>query len=66
MLSALDLLERLVGFPTVVGVPNGALMDFIRDYLGGYGLSCHVLPGPEGDRFNLFATIGDPSLPGYV
>ncbi len=41
-------------------------MDFLQDYLIGHGISCCVLPGPEGDRSNLFATIGDPSKPGYV
>ena len=60
------LLSALVGYPSVVGTPNLALMDFIRDYLTGHGISCRVLPGPEGDRANLFATIGNASKPGYI
>lgn len=61
-----EMLARLVGFDTVVGRPNGALLDFVQDHLAGHGISCRRLTGPEGDRDNLFATIGDPSLPGYI
>ena len=65
-MTAVELLERLVGFDTVVGQPNGALMAFVADYLEGHGARVHLLQGPEGDRFNLFATLGNPEVPGYV
>ncbi|MFW2541224.1 acetylornithine deacetylase [Primorskyibacter sp. 2E107] len=65
-LSPADLLDRLVGFPSVVGTPNGALMAFIADYLEAYDVPFRLLKGPEGDRYNLFATIGDASVPGYI
>jgi acetylornithine deacetylase len=61
-----QMLTALTAFPTVVGTPNGALLAFVRDWLAGCGISCHLLPGPEGDRANLFATIGDPARPGWV
>ena len=64
--SPVEMLDKLVGFATVVGGPNGALMAFVQDYLRGHGISCRLLPGPEGDRANLFATIGDASVPGYI
>ncbi|WP_205749022.1 acetylornithine deacetylase [Frigidibacter oleivorans] len=60
------MLARLVAFPSVVGRPNGAITGFVRDWLGIHGALCHVLPGPEGDRANLFATIGPADRPGYV
>lgn len=60
------MLARLVAFPSVVGRPNGEITGFIRDWLVGHGVTCHVLPGPEGDRANLFATIGPVDRPGYV
>lgn len=65
-MKAEALLERLVGFPSVVGRPNGELMDFVADYLRGHGAKVTRLVGPEGDRENLFATLGDPSVPGLV
>lgn len=61
-----NILASLVGFPTVVGTPNGNLLDFVRGWLAEHGISCRILPGPEGDRANLFATIGDASRPGWV
>ncbi|TQS70943.1 acetylornithine deacetylase [Rhodobacteraceae bacterium] len=66
MSSAAEILERLVAYPTVVGTSNEALMRYVADYLTSYGAKVHLLAGPEGDRFNLFATLGDPSVPGYV
>ena len=61
-----QMLARLVGLETVVGRPNLALADFVRDYLEGHNIACRILPGPEGDRVNLFATIGDPERPGFI
>ncbi len=61
-----EMLARLVGFDSVVGRPNGPIVGFVRDWLAGQGVQAHVLPGPEGDRANLFATIGPPDRPGYV
>lgn len=64
--SPAQMLDRLISFPTVVHTPNGDLMGFVAEYLGAHGVTCHLLKGPEGDRFNLFATIGDGSRPGYI
>ncbi|GLT11436.1 acetylornithine deacetylase [Sulfitobacter porphyrae] len=64
--SGAALLEQLVGFPSVVGTPNDGLMQFVADYLRKHGVPFHLLKGPEGDRYNLFATIGDASRPGYL
>ncbi|MWB78716.1 acetylornithine deacetylase [Pseudooceanicola sp. 216_PA32_1] len=65
-MRAAEILERLVGFPTVVGTPNMGLMDYVAHYLAEHGARVTRLMGPEGDRENLFATIGDPSRPGYI
>ncbi|MCM2394493.1 acetylornithine deacetylase [Rhizobium sp. S95] len=61
-----EILERLIAFPSVVGTPNGAIVGWVRDYLESHGARVHVLDGPEGDRANLFATIGPADVPGYV
>lgn len=65
-MGGLEILERLVAFPSVVGAPNGAIVEWVRDYLAGCGVAAHTLPGPEGDRANLFATIGPANARGYV
>lgn len=65
-MRAVDILEKLVGFPSVVGTPNGAIVEWIAAYLKSFGITAHVLPGPEGDRANLFATIGPADKAGYI
>ena len=60
------MLERLVGFDSVVGRPNAPIVEFVRDWLASHGVEAHVLPGPEGDRSNLFASIGPKDRPGIV
>ncbi|WP_029350247.1 acetylornithine deacetylase [Bosea sp. 117] len=60
------LLARLVSFPSVVGRPNDAIVGFVRDHLAEHGLRAHVIAGPEGDRSNLFATIGPADMPGFI
>lgn len=65
-MGALDILEKLVGFPSVVGKPNGEVVEWIAGYLDSLRITAHVLPGPEGDRANLFATIGPADKAGYI
>ena len=61
-----QMLSKLVGFDSVVGQPNGPIIGFVQEWLAAHGIAAHVLPGPEGDRSNLFATIGPADKPGYV
>jgi acetylornithine deacetylase len=65
-MNATEILDRLVGFPSVVGTPNDGIVAWIRDYAERCGAKVTVLPGPEGDRANLFATIGPDHVPGYI
>lgn len=61
-----EILARLVAFPSVVGTANGPITQWIADYCRSHGANVQILPGPEGDRANLFATIGPADRPGYV
>lgn len=61
-----EILKTLVGFPSVVGQPNATIAGWIVQYLGDLGVEAQLLPGPEGDRVNLFATIGPRDVPGLV
>jgi acetylornithine deacetylase len=60
------MLDHLIGFRSVVGSSNAALVDFLRDYLAKHSVPVSVIAGPEGDRYNLFATIGPDDVPGYI
>lgn len=61
-----EILAQLVAFPSVVGTPNRAIVDWVASYCEAAGATVSILPGPEGDRFNLFATIGPSEGRGYV
>ncbi|MEJ2021252.1 MAG: M20/M25/M40 family metallo-hydrolase, partial [Maritimibacter sp.] len=61
-----DILATLIAFPTVARTPNGTIVDWIADYCRAAGAEVTVLTGPEGDRSNLFATIGPRERRGYV
>lgn len=61
-----EILSELIRFPSVVGQPNEAIAGWIVDYLGRHGIAAQLLPGPEGDRSNLFATIGPRDVPGLI
>ncbi|RAZ93095.1 acetylornithine deacetylase [Mesorhizobium hawassense] len=65
-MDVFDILDRLVAFPSVAGKPNGDIADWIEAYLAQQGAKVTRLPGPEGDRSNLFATIGPADVPGYI
>ncbi len=65
-MNATDILEKLVSFDSVVGTPNAAIVEWIVAYLDRHGVAAKVLAGPEGDRSNLFATIGPADGAGYI
>ncbi|MFC0218984.1 acetylornithine deacetylase [Pseudochelatococcus lubricantis] len=65
-MQASAILSDLVGFPSVCGTPNGPIVDYVRGYLAFHGIPSQIVSGPEGDRFNLFATIGPADQPGYI
>lgn len=56
-LGARDILERLIGFDTVSAHSNLALIEWVRDYLAGWGVGSTLAPNEEGTKANLFATV---------
>ncbi|MBC8719622.1 acetylornithine deacetylase [Ochrobactrum sp. Marseille-Q0166] len=61
-----EILAALIGFPSVVGTPNNAIVGWISSYAKSAGADVSILLGPEGDRANLFITIGPRDVPGYI
>ncbi|WFR99264.1 acetylornithine deacetylase [Rhizobium tumorigenes] len=61
-----DILERLVAFPSVVGTANHDIVEWIRHHAESCSANVTVAMGPEGDRANLFATIGPKDVPGIL
>lgn len=60
-----EMLDRLVAFPTVSRETNLPLVDFVRDYLAGWGVASTLVPNAGGDKANIYAQVG-PSAPGGV
>ena len=64
-LSVHDMIERLVGIPTVSRDSNLDLIDFVANYLDGFGIEAHLVCDDTGGKANLYATVG-PDAPGGV
>ncbi|MEL7428777.1 MAG: acetylornithine deacetylase [Pseudomonadota bacterium] len=60
-----EMIAKLVGFPTVSEDSNLDLVDFVRDYLAGWGIESHYVFNKEGNKANLFATVG-PNVEGGI
>jgi acetylornithine deacetylase len=56
--DARSLLETLVGFDTTSAKSNLALIEFVEHYLKGHGIASTRVPSPDGNKADLFATIG--------
>lgn len=65
-MNTLELLDRLVAFPTVSRDPNRALIDFVRDFLADRGIASEVVDAEGGRKANLFATVGTASGAGVL
>lgn len=57
-LTSIELLERLVSFPTVSETHNLDCIAFISEYLASHGAPFEVLPQADGQNANIFATVG--------
>ncbi|NAT26604.1 acetylornithine deacetylase [Pseudomonas syringae pv. actinidiae] len=66
MSASRELLARLVAFDTTSRVSNLALIDCVRDYLEGFGVSCELIYNAHRTKANLFATIGPADVSGIV
>lgn len=65
-MRSIDILERLIAFPTVSRDSNRALIDFARGLLAERGIDCRLVPDESGAKANLYATIGPQDRPGVM
>ncbi len=64
-LTARDLMDRLVAFPTVSTESNLELIDFVEEYLAGFGITAVRVPNEDGQKAALYAHVG-PEVEGGV
>src|SRR5258708_39731865 len=60
------MIERLIGFKTVSRDSNLGLIEWVRDYLHGFGAVTRLTHDATGKKANLFATLGDSKKPGLI
>lgn len=65
-MNTLELLDRLIAFPTVSRDPNRELIEFVRQFLAERGIGSDLYLAEEGRKANLFATIGPTDKPGIM
>jgi acetylornithine deacetylase len=60
------MIERLIAFNTVSRDSNLGLIEWVRDYLKGFGAKTRLTHDASGKKANLFATLGDSKKPGLI
>ncbi len=64
-MNSVQILERLIGFPTVSRDSNLALIEYVRDFLSARGVDSRLYPDASGRKANLYACVG-PSERGGI
>jgi acetylornithine deacetylase len=57
--AALEMIDRLIAFPTVSRDSNLGLIEYARDFLARLGVRSHLVYDVSGRKANLFATLAD-------
>jgi acetylornithine deacetylase len=65
-MNSMEILERLVGFPTVSRDSNLDLIGFVRGYLASHGVESRLYTDPTGRKANLYASVGRPGAGGVL
>jgi acetylornithine deacetylase len=64
--DSIEILRRLIAFPTVSRDSNLELIEWVRDRLGERGIDGMLVPDATGAKANLYATIGPGDRPGVM
>ncbi|MEM9582530.1 MAG: acetylornithine deacetylase [Pseudomonadota bacterium] len=64
-LTAREIMDRLVAFPTVSSQSNLELIDWVEDYLDGFGIKATRVYNDDRSKANLYANVG-PEVDGGV
>jgi acetylornithine deacetylase len=66
MSASIEILDRLVAFPTVSRDSNLALIAYARDLLAAAGAETEIIHGESREKANLLAVIGPRDKPGII
>ncbi|WP_284777881.1 acetylornithine deacetylase [Agrobacterium sp. lyk4-40-TYG-31] len=65
-MDSVEILKRLIAFPTVSHASNLALIEFVMEILRDKGVVCELIHDKDKQKANLFATIGPADRPGVM
>lgn len=65
VLTAREIMKKLVSFPTVSHVSNLELIDWVEEYLAGFGVKSTRVYDATGQKASLYANVG-PMVEGGV
>ncbi|UPH72402.1 acetylornithine deacetylase [Abyssibius alkaniclasticus] len=63
--QTIQILGKLISFPTISSDSNLALIDWVADYVAGHGAHVEISHDASGTKGNLFATFG-PMIDGGI
>ena len=63
---SLEIIRRLMAFPTISHDSNMALIEYVGDLLDGHQVPYELFHNPEGTKANLLAHIGPRDVPGIL
>lgn len=66
MLTTLEILDKLIAFPTISADGNETLMRWVVDYITGAGGRIQVLAGAQPGKLNLLASFGPLTGAGII
>ncbi len=66
MTNSLEILERLVAFPTVSRAQNIDLIHYVRALLEAEAIPCRLIESEDGRNANLYATVGPAGRAGVM
>ncbi|MBM10307.1 MAG: acetylornithine deacetylase [Magnetovibrio sp.] len=64
--DSIELIKKLVSFDTTSRESNLMVIDFIREYLANLGISSDIIHSEDGNKANLYATVGEHRSPGIM
>jgi acetylornithine deacetylase len=64
--TAIELLDRLIGYDTTSRNSNLGLIEFVRGHLEAWGVPCRLSYDPTGTKANIHAIIGPISAGGLA
>ncbi|PBC21331.1 MULTISPECIES: acetylornithine deacetylase [unclassified Mesorhizobium] len=65
-MDSIQILEKLIAFPTVSRDSNLDLIGYVTDLLATRGIACQIIRSADGHKANLFATIGPADAAGVM